>query len=546
MGIVRFYNNTFEKGFIELTEDRNAVSNNSFNGTIVSIHSSKNTISNNNFSKGGMYIYQKRNNNVISNNVFTNTQISISGESNNNTITNNTLTDSDVSIRGTSNTVSDNYFSNSGISIYEGTNNTIAHNTFYNYDSSAIYIYSPNNTISDNILTNTGAFVSVGNNNFQNNTVNGKPLMYLEKLKDITIGDAGQIIAVDCENITTRNLEISNTSVAIEFLNTTKSLIEGNSIHNNEYGIYFLSSPENIIRSNVIYDDELGMFLDSNSNNNTIYNNLFNNTRNVAISSTNIWSVAKTYAMNIIGGSYLGGNAWLTPYKTGFSQLAPDSDGDGICDYPYQIDQNNVDLLPLKVPGNLSNPPIQTILELESTSSPPNSTSTLVSLKISSNEIIAGINLTVVYNPNVVELIEIRSDSTIYSSIDNSNGVAKILLTNTSGINAIQQATLLTLKFKTKHSNTFTYLNITDVELSNNYGNVFQPDILLNGSITVTIRGDFNGNERVDIGDVVKIAYMVIGMSDEDLAADFNGDGEVDIADLAKIAYYVLGEINEL
>ncbi len=64
--------------------------------------------------------------------------------------------------------------------------------------------------------------------------------------------------------------------------------------------------------------------------------------------------------------------------------------------------------------------------------------------------------------------------------------------------------------------------------------------------ITVTIEGDFNGNGKVDIGDVSKVAYMVVGKEPADLAADFNGNGAVDIGDAAKIAYYFVGKIEAL
>jgi len=60
------------------------------------------------------------------------------------------------------------------------------------------------------------------------------------------------------------------------------------------------------------------------------------------------------------------------------------------------------------------------------------------------------------------------------------------------------------------------------------------------------IRGDFNGNGRVDIGDVTRVAYMAVGLLPSDLAADFNGDSIVDAADAARIAWYYVGEISSL
>lgn len=60
--------------------------------------------------------------------------------------------------------------------------------------------------------------------------------------------------------------------------------------------------------------------------------------------------------------------------------------------------------------------------------------------------------------------------------------------------------------------------------------------------VTVYDRGDFNGNERVDIGDVARVAWMAAGLIEPDMAADFNGDGRVDGADASKIAYYYVGK----
>ena len=66
------------------------------------------------------------------------------------------------------------------------------------------------------------------------------------------------------------------------------------------------------------------------------------------------------------------------------------------------------------------------------------------------------------------------------------------------------------------------------------------------GYITVTVKGDFSGDGEVDIGDVSRVAYMVVGKTAVDLAADFNGNGAVDIGDAAKIAYYFVEKIPAL
>jgi PKD repeat protein len=66
------------------------------------------------------------------------------------------------------------------------------------------------------------------------------------------------------------------------------------------------------------------------------------------------------------------------------------------------------------------------------------------------------------------------------------------------------------------------------------------------GYITVTVKGDFGGDGEVDIGDVSRVAYMVVGKTAADPAADFNGNGAVDIGDAAKIAYYFVEKIEAL
>ena len=59
----------------------------------------------------------------------------------------------------------------------------------------------------------------------------------------------------------------------------------------------------------------------------------------------------------------------------------------------------------------------------------------------------------------------------------------------------------------------------------------------------IRLRGDFNGVDKVDIGDVAKVAYMVVGSTPQDPEADFNRNGVVDIGDASKIAYYFVGKI---
>jgi len=70
--------------------------------------------------------------------------------------------------------------------------------------------------------------------------------------------------------------------------------------------------------------------------------------------------------------------------------------------------------------------------------------------------------------------------------------------------------------------------------------------MVINDSIMVCIKGDFNNNDMVDISDVAKVAFMVAGKESDDLRADFNHNGRVDVGDALKISFYLAGKVSEL
>ena len=59
------------------------------------------------------------------------------------------------------------------------------------------------------------------------------------------------------------------------------------------------------------------------------------------------WNITRQSGSNIINGLYLGGNFWAKPGGNGYSQKCIDSEPDGICDLPYELNSNNIDYLPL-------------------------------------------------------------------------------------------------------------------------------------------------------------------------------------------------------
>jgi uncharacterized repeat protein (TIGR01451 family) len=84
------------------------------------------------------------------------------------------------------------------------------------------------------------------------------------------------------------------------------------------------------MHSNTASSNGYGIRLYSSCNNNSIYNNYFNDKNNAQDDGSNIWNITKTAGLNIIGGSWLGGNYWS-------DYAGIDANGDGLGDtlLPY-------------------------------------------------------------------------------------------------------------------------------------------------------------------------------------------------------------------
>ena len=250
----------------------------------------------------------------------------------------------------------------SGINI-ESNNNVITNNIIENNSGWGIYMYySLNNIIANNTFINDGLNIVGDITNWnthtvENNTVNGKPLIFYKNMynKEILSLNAGQIILVNCTNLTIQNSNISNVDQAIVLgyssycsiiknnlssnifgirLNyASNSSISENFIENNDYGIYIIHSSDNEIFKNELYSNKkFGCYLCCNSIFNTLFlNNFTSNNRSAYDAIGNQWYKNKT------------GNFW-DDYN------GSDSDGDGIGDKPYDNimpHRDNIDPYPI-------------------------------------------------------------------------------------------------------------------------------------------------------------------------------------------------------
>jgi len=279
---------------------------------------------------------------VISNN-NTIRNINVSGginlrNSNNNTISGNNASGGiyhwhdGISLRYShDNTISGNIASNNhhGIYLYSSCNNIILGNTVSNNERTGIGIvsYSHNNTITGNTFVNDGLFIRDHyQNTVEDNTVNGKPLVYLEDASDIEVIDAGQVILVNCSNILVGNLELSNTHGGVELWETDDCIISNNTISNNNYvGILLDHSSNNTITGNNVSNNNVGIYSTNSCYNNTITCNTIcsnnfgidlysssNNTLTSNIASNNVYGIIlSSSGNNTLTGNTIGNNEYI-------------------------------------------------------------------------------------------------------------------------------------------------------------------------------------------------------------------------------------------
>jgi len=323
------------------------------------------------------------NNSVVGNTITRNTSGGyISDSSNNNTIRGNTISDNQAG----------------AIDIYSSLNNNIVGNTIRNNTRGILIGSSSDNTsIINNIFIRDGLEVMYSYQNIvKNNTVNGKPLVYLEDVSDYTVTDAGQVILVNCDSIRVENLNLSNTTIGVHLDRTNNSIISGNTITTNiDYGIrsFGISSNITILGNNITSNDDCGIVVgiddsrivgntvasshdtgiifggNSNiivgnnirnngygmsfrgSSNTIVGNNITNNEYGLSVQG----SSNRIYHNNIVGNTYQidieeeYANIWDNGFEGNYwsNYTGVDANHDGIGDSSHVIDADNTDRYPL-------------------------------------------------------------------------------------------------------------------------------------------------------------------------------------------------------
>jgi uncharacterized repeat protein (TIGR01451 family) len=121
----------------------------------------------------------------------------------------------------------------------------------------------------------------------------------------------GGIYLCNADYCNIANNTVSNNKIGIHLqMGSQHNTITNNTVSNNiQRGIWLAQSNSNTITNNTVSDNENGISL-SSSDDNSIYNNYFDNMNNADDNGNNIWNITKIDGTNIIGDHYLGGNYW--------------------------------------------------------------------------------------------------------------------------------------------------------------------------------------------------------------------------------------------
>ena len=198
--------------------------------------------------------------------------------------------DSSVSNRIVNNTICMN--SDDGLYLSSSRSNSIINNTVFSNADTGIWLSSSafSSLCNNRLWNNTYNFGVVGEyaqNTDRSNTVNGKPIYYLMYENDRIIPvDAGFVGLIYCDNITVKDLTLSNNCYGVVMLYSTNSSIINNTMHMNYNGMYLSFSNSNMIINNTIYANEFDGMEMYKSNSTIIKNNTINSNKDDGMTLT--------------------------------------------------------------------------------------------------------------------------------------------------------------------------------------------------------------------------------------------------------------------
>ncbi len=226
--------------------------------------------------------------------------------------------------------ISNNHFSTEYASILlkDSMNNTIFQNYCFSRRSNGISLLnSMKNSIISNDFVDCGIYIKERSFNHwymqnisENNTINGKPVVYLKDENGKQVEkDTGQIILVNCTEIMIENQNCSNGSIGISVIYSTNITLKNNKIHGNKYDaiLSIRSVDVSIFNGNFSFNDYFGIRL-IHCMRTTVYNNscYVNFQGGIALWETNYSHIENNYCY---GNSHKGIEIYYSNNNTVFN-----------------------------------------------------------------------------------------------------------------------------------------------------------------------------------------------------------------------------------
>ncbi len=229
------------------------------------------------------------------------------------------------------------------------------------HKNNGIYVYNTDYSIFENINSSNnyyGLYLSASTNNLIINGVfNNNYYGVYSTCTSLTDPTYNKYMHITAKYNSLRGLNILCSNEYVYFgdvgynqyginLDGRNNILYKLHIHHNTYGAKISSN--NHINSSLIDSNSYGIYL-YYSFNNTVYNNILNNTNNFYTYSyySNNWNTTLQPGPNIVDRPFICGNVYANPSGTGYSETCIDDNYDGICDQPYTILTDNIDYCPL-------------------------------------------------------------------------------------------------------------------------------------------------------------------------------------------------------
>ncbi len=283
-------------------------------------------------SNRGIYLRYSDYSTIVNNTCSNNNWGIYFSSSSSSTVTNNTCSTSDYGIylrysdysTIVNNTCNNN---NRGIYLSSSGNSTVTNNTCNNNNWDGIVLYSSgSSTMTNNTFTNCGLKISEDSidaylsDTVESNWVNGKKLGFYTNLESTIISEPiyGQLILVNCTNVTVRDQIINNATTGLYLYSCTYSIIANNTCSNNNWvGISLSSSGNSTIANNTCSDNSMDGISLYYSGSSMVINNtcISNGDDGISLSSSNNYTITNNMCINSDCGISLSSSDYSTIFN---------------------------------------------------------------------------------------------------------------------------------------------------------------------------------------------------------------------------------------